>query len=109
MGGVASLQLQNLTPQTTHEIRGIGPEFDLEQYMSGKEARKMDPFIQYGMVSAIQAVEQSGLMDSGFDPTRVGVSIGSGIGGLTLIENTALLLSERGPRKVSHSLYPDRS
>ena len=57
------------------------PEFDLEQYMPGKEARKMDPFIQFGMVSAIQAVEQCGLMDSGLirlasasqlDPVLVG-------------------------------------
>ena len=69
--------------------------------MSVKDARKMDPFIQYGMVSAIQAVEQSGLMDSTFDPTRVGVSIGSGIGGLTLIENTTLLLNERATEGIA--------
>ena len=99
---VVYLQLQNFdTTDYPTKFAGLVPDFDLEQYMSGKEARKMDPFIQFGMVSAIQAVEQSGLMDSGFDPTRVGVSIGSGIGGLTLIENTTLLLSERGPRKVS--------
>ena len=88
------------------KFAGLVPAFDLEHYMSVKEARKMDPFIQYGMVSAIQAVEQSGLMDFDFDPTRVGVSIGSGIGGLTLIENTTLLLRERGPRRVSPFFVP---
>ena len=94
------------TSEYPTKFAGLVPEFDLETYMSVKDARKMDPFIQYGMVSAIQAVEQSGLMDSTFDPTRVGVSIGSGIGGLTLIENTTLLLSERGPRKVSPFFVP---
>lgn len=94
------------TSEYPTKFAGLVPEFDLETYMSVKDARKMDPFIQYGMVSAIQAVEQSGLMDSTFDPTRVGVSIGSGIGGLTLIENTTLLLNERGPRKVSPFFVP---
>ena len=94
------------TSEYPTRFAGLVPEFDLEQYMSAKDARKMDPFIQYGMVSAIQAVEHSGLMDSGFDPTRVGVSIGSGIGGLSLIENTTMLLYERGPRKVSPFFVP---
>ena len=85
---------------------GLVPEFNMEQYMPLKNVRKMDPFIQYGMVSAIQAVEASGLMNSGFDPTRVGVSIGSGIGGLSLIENTTLLLRDKGPRKVSPFFVP---
>jgi 3-oxoacyl-[acyl-carrier-protein] synthase II len=88
------------------KFAGLVPEFDRDQYMAAKEARKMDPFIQYGMVSAIQAVEHAGLMDSVFDPTRVGVSIGSGIGGLSLIENTTILLNERGPRKVSPFFVP---
>ncbi len=88
------------------KFAGLVPAFERDQYMTDKEARKMDPFIQYGMVSAIQAVEHSGLMDSVFDPTRVGVSIGSGIGGLSLIENTTMLLYERGPRKVSPFFVP---
>ena len=88
------------------KFAGLVPEFDMEQYMPMKELRKMDPFIQYGMVSAIQAVEASGLTNSSFDPTRVGVSIGSGIGGLSLIENTTLLLRDKGPRKVSPFFVP---
>ena len=88
------------------KFAGLVPEFDMEQYMPLKDLRKMDPFIQYGMVSAIQAVEASGLTNSSFDPTRVGVSIGSGIGGLSLIENTTLLLRDKGPRKVSPFFVP---
>ena len=102
--------ISNITEFDTEEyptkFAGLVPDFDLEYYMSTKDARKMDPFIQYGMVSAIQAVEASGLMESRFDPTRVGVSIGSGIGGLSLIENTTLLLNERGPRRVSPFFVP---
>ncbi|MDB4021701.1 beta-ketoacyl-ACP synthase II [Litorivicinus sp.] len=94
------------TEEYPTKFAGLVPDFDLEYYMSTKDARKMDPFIQYGMVSAIQAVEASGLMESRFDPTRVGVSIGSGIGGLSLIENTTLLLNERGPRRVSPFFVP---
>ena len=89
--GISAITEFDTTDYPT-KFAGLVPEFDLEHYMSIKDARKMDPFIQYGMVSAIQAIKQSGLMESTFDPTRVGVSIGSGIGGLTLIENTTLLL-----------------
>ena len=94
------------TAEYATKFAGLVPEFNMEQYMPLKDLRKMDPFIQYGMVSAIQAVEASGLMNSSFDPTRVGVSIGSGIGGLSLIENTTLLLRDKGPRKVSPFFVP---
>ncbi len=103
--GISAITEFDTTDYPT-KFAGLVPEFDLDQYMSVKDARKMDLFIQYGMVSAIQAVEQSGLMESSFDPTRIGVSIGSGIGGLTLIEDTTLLLNKRGPRKVSPFFVP---
>ena len=103
--GISAITEFDTTDYPT-KFAGLVPEFDLDQYMSVKDARKMDLFIQYGMVSAIQAVEQSGLMESSFDPTRIGVSIGSGIGGLTLIEDTTLLLDKRGPRKVSPFFVP---
>ena len=85
---------------------GLVAAFELEQYMAAKDARRMDPFIQYGMVAAIQAVEAAGLSVDVVDPTRIGVSIGSGIGGLTLIENTTLLLYNQGPKKVSPFFVP---
>ena len=103
--GISAITEFDTTDYPT-KFAGLVPEFDLDQYMSVKDARKMDLFIQYGMVSAIQAVEQSGLMEASFDPTRIGVSIGSGIGGLTLIEDTTLLLNKRGPRKVSPFFVP---
>ena len=103
--GISAITEFDTTDYPT-KFAGLVPEFDLDQYMSVKDARKMDLFIQYGMISAIQAVEQSGLTESSFDPTRIGVSIGSGIGGLTLIEDTTLLLDKRGPRKVSPFFVP---
>lgn len=80
--------------------------FDISPYMSEKEARKNDPFILYGMAAGIQAIEDAGLEQSGIDPERIGCVIGSGIGGLGSIEETALLIKERGPRRVSPFFVP---
>lgn len=80
--------------------------FDISPYMSEKEARKNDPFILYGMAAGIQAIEDAGLAGSGIDPERIGCVIGSGIGGLGSIEETALLIKERGPRRVSPFFVP---
>lgn len=79
---------------------------DLSPYMTEKDARKIDPFIQYGMAAAIQAVEDSGLSVETTDPHRIGCLIGSGIGGLGSIENTALTIDQRGPRRVSPFFVP---
>ncbi|KAA0875457.1 beta-ketoacyl-ACP synthase II [Nitrincola tapanii] len=80
--------------------------FDLEPYMSLKEARKMDLFIQYGMVAAIQAVEDAGLEVTEANAHRIGCAIGSGIGGLPMIEKTHDMLNASGPRKVSPFFVP---
>ncbi len=80
--------------------------FDLTLYMTEKDARKIDPFIQYGMAAAIQAVEDSGLKVTDSNATRIGCVIGSGIGGLGSIENTTLTIEERGPRRVSPFFVP---
>lgn len=80
--------------------------FDISPYMSEKEARKNDPFILYGMAAGIQAIEDAGLTESGIDPERIGCVIGSGIGGLGSIEDTAILIKERGPRRVSPFFVP---
>ncbi|QEW06583.1 beta-ketoacyl-ACP synthase II [Nitrincola iocasae] len=79
---------------------------DLEPYMSVKEARKMDLFIQYGMVAAIQAVQDAGLVVTEENAPRIGCAIGSGIGGLPMIENTHNILNTSGPRKVSPFFVP---
>ena len=83
-------------------IRGL----DLERYISKKDQRKMDPFIHYGMAAGIQAVEDSGLSAATVDPHRVGVAIGSGIGGLPGIEKGTQTLLEGGPRRISPFYVP---
>lgn len=79
---------------------------DLSPYLSDKEARKVDPFIQYGMAASIQAVEDSGLVVTAENAERIGCVIGSGIGGLGSIEDTALTIKERGPRRISPFFVP---
>jgi 3-oxoacyl-[acyl-carrier-protein] synthase II len=80
--------------------------FELEPYLNAKEGRKMDLFIQYGMVAAIQAVEDSGLEVTEENATRIGCAIGSGIGGLPMIENTHDVLNASGPRRISPFFVP---
>ncbi|MEE4298391.1 MAG: beta-ketoacyl-ACP synthase II [Pseudomonadales bacterium] len=81
-------------------------DFDVTRYMSAKEARRVDVFVQYGMAAAIQAIEDAGLEISEEDAPRAGVSIGSGIGGITTIESTRETLTNSGPRKVSPFFVP---
>jgi len=80
--------------------------FDIEPYISAKEARKMDLFIQYGMVAAIQAVEDAGLDVTEESAPRIGCALGSGIGGLPMIEKTHDVLNASGPRRVSPFFVP---
>jgi len=84
------------------EVRG----FDLSQYLSPKEARRMDVFIHYGMAAGIQAIRDAGLDTRPAEPDRVGVSIGSGIGGLPMIETTCDDYAAGGVRKVSPFFVP---
>ncbi len=81
-------------------------DFDLSSYMSPKDARKMDLFIQYGMVAGIQAIEDAGLEVTEQNAPRIGVAIGSGIGGLPMIENTHTILNNSGPRRISPFFVP---
>lgn len=80
--------------------------FDTSPYMSAKEARKMSLFIHYGMVAGIQAVEDAGLEVTERNRERIGVSIGSGIGGLPEIESQVKALQDSGPRKISPFFVP---
>lgn len=75
--------------------------FSTQGFIEDKDARRMDCFIRYGIVAGIQAVRDSGLEDANIDKTRVGLIIGSGIGGLPSIEATAIELNQRGPRRIS--------
>lgn len=91
----------------TSQIAGEVKDFDIQQYLPAKEARRMDTFIHYGMAAAIQAVKDAGIDDVGrLDPERIGVNIGSGIGGLPMIENTDTAYHAGGPRKISPFFIP---
>jgi len=88
------------------KIAGIVRDFDPEQYIDKKDLRKLDRFTQFALVAAKQAVVDSKLQISEENAKRVGVYIGSGIGGIgTMLENYRTLL-ERGPRRVSPFLVP---
>ncbi len=103
--GIAPITKFDASEFTTR-FSGSVKDFDVEQYMSRKDARKMDLFIQYGMAAGIQAVEDSGLEMDKVDPTRVGTAIGAGMGGLPLIEKNHAALMQGGPRKVSPFFVP---
>src|SRR5690606_8096657 len=80
--------------------------FDIAEYISLKEARRLDEFLHYGIAAGIQAVRDAGLQDAGYDPLRVGVAAGSGIGGITWIENCVHTIDSSGPRKISPFFVP---
>lgn len=88
------------------QIAGEVKEFDVSKYLSPKEARRMDLFIHYGMAAAIEAVKDSGIQVTEANAERIGVNIGSGIGGLPIIESTHAELVESGPRKISPFFIP---
>lgn len=88
------------------QIAGEVKDFDVSQFLPAKEARRMDVFIQYGLAAAIEAVKDSGIVATEENAERIGVSIGSGIGGLRLIEETNDTYDEGGPRKISPFFIP---
>src|SRR5574344_2070265 len=92
------------------KIAGEVKGFNVEEYMSAKDARTMDTFIHYGIAAAEQAVKDAGLPTgealSDELATRIACVIGSGIGGLPLIENTQIELSQRGPRRITPFFVP---
>lgn len=80
--------------------------FDYSEFLSTKEARRMDIFIQYGLSAGVQAIEDSGLLDSNLSVERIGVAIGSGIGGIGSIEENSEIVRSSGPRKISPFFVP---
>jgi 3-oxoacyl-[acyl-carrier-protein] synthase II len=103
--GIATITKFDATPFSTRfagEVKG----FNIEEYMPAKEARHMDTFIHYGMAAGIQAMNDSGLTVTENNAERIGVLVGSGIGGLPLIEETHAELTNRGPRRISPFFVP---
>ena len=84
------------------EVKG----FDVTQYIPAKEARRMDTFIHYGMAVGIQAWKDSGLAVTPENAERIGINMGSGIGGLPMIEQTHAELQKNGPRRISPFFIP---
>lgn len=103
--GIATIAKFDATPFSTRfagEVKG----FNIEEYIPGKEARHMDTFIHYGMAAGIQAIQDSGLTVTDENAERIGVIVGSGIGGLPMIEETHAELTNRGPRRISPFFVP---
>jgi 3-oxoacyl-[acyl-carrier-protein] synthase II len=103
--GIATITKFDATPFATHfagEVKG----FSVEEYLPGKEGRHMDTFIHYGMAAGIQAMRDSGLVVTEENAERIGVIVGSGIGGLPMIEETHTEYLNRGPRRVSPFFVP---
>ncbi|MEO2175292.1 MAG: beta-ketoacyl-ACP synthase II [bacterium] len=102
-----------ITPITSFDTEGYPvrfggavPEFDMDAYLSPKEARRMDGFIQFGMVAGIQAMKDSGLEVTDENRHRIGVAVGSGIGGIVTIETCYDIVLNRGPKKVTPCFVP---
>ena len=103
--GIAPIQGFDASTYTTR-FAGEVTDFELEPYLTSKDARKMDTFIQYGIVAGHQAIDHSGLDLERVDMTRCGVAVGSGIGGLGMIEKNHIELLEKGVRRVSPFFVP---
>ncbi len=100
--GVTRFDASRLASRIAGEVKG----FDATQYLSAKEARRMDTFIHYGMAAGLQAWRDSGLAVTPQDADRVGINFGSGIGGLPLIEEMHDELKKSGPRRISPFFIP---
>ena len=103
--GIGPLEHMDVSAFSTR-FGGSVKGFDVEQYLPAKEARKLDLFIQYGLAASFQAVRHSGLEITDANRERIGVAMGSGIGGLTNIENNCKSLFEQGPRRISPFFVP---
>jgi len=99
---ISCFDASRLACQIAGEVKG----FDLSPYLERKEARHMDTFIHFGMVAGIQAMRDCGIRVTPENAERIGVNIGSGIGGLHMIEQTQRELLASGPRKISPFFIP---
>jgi len=102
IGPVTRFDASGLKSRIAGEVKG----FDVTAYLSAKDARRMDAFIHYGMAAGIQAMRDAGLSVDERNADRIGINIGSGIGGLPMIEETHSDFLSGGPRKISPFFIP---
>src|SRR5689334_13474819 len=102
IGPITHFDTTNFTTKIAGEVR----DFDVTRWVNPKDAKKMDPFIHYGVGASLMALEDSGLVIDDTNAERVGALIGSGIGGILGIEETAIKYHEGGPRKISPFYVP---
>ncbi|BBO59386.1 beta-ketoacyl-ACP synthase II [Mycoavidus sp. B2-EB] len=102
IAAVTKFDASNLSTRFAGEVKG----FNVDEYIPSKEARHMDTFIHYGLAAGIQAMQDSGLEVNAANAERIGVIVGSGIGGLPSIEHTQTELLNRGPRRISPFFVP---
>lgn len=103
--GIAPIQSFDTTDYPVR-FGGHVPELDISEYLPRKEARRMDGFMQFGLVAGIQAMRDSGLEVTDENRDRIGVAVGSGIGGIVTIETCHDVVNNRGPAKVSPFFVP---
>ncbi|GAB3107481.1 beta-ketoacyl-ACP synthase II [Pseudomaricurvus hydrocarbonicus] len=103
--GATPIQAFDVSAFTTRFSAPV-KDFTVEPYLPVKDARKMDPFIQYGMVAGIQAFEDSGLEITEENACRIGAAIGAGIGGIGSIEDGTHIIDTKGPRRISPFFVP---
>lgn len=99
---IKSFDVSNFATQIAGEVK----DFDAKDYLDRKEARRMDRFTQFAVAGSTMAVEDAGLKLDTIDKTRMGVVLGTGVGGMDTLEDTARLLHEKGPNRVSPFFVP---
>jgi len=99
---ISKFDASNFKSQVAGEVKNFNPD----PYINIKDSRRMDTFMQFGLVAGIEAIEDSGLEVTEKNSERIGVSIGSGIGGINLIESTSDVFDQGGARKVSPFFVP---
>jgi 3-oxoacyl-[acyl-carrier-protein] synthase II len=99
---ITKFDASNFKSQVAGEVKNFNPDL----YLNPKDSRRMDTFMQFGLVAGIEAIKDSGLEVTEGNAERIGVSIGSGIGGINLIETTSDNFDQGGPRKVSPFFVP---
>lgn len=104
--GIRNIDKYDVSAYTTQFAGLVADDFKADEWMAPKEVRKTDPFIHYGVAAAKQAVKDAGLTIDDSNRDRIGVCVGSGIGGIGTIEKECAVLREKGPRRMSPFFVP---